>query len=266
MRDFPPTPVGKSLRINEGAETTYQITVTLQVSATMVSDYVERMRFSNDSVHWSDWLAFAPTATWKLASNNGLAVVYAQFKGHWGGISAVTSDDILLFKNGDFSQSNLVDWIQDPNSRLIVSTSTDPVRPGNPAGLLGSPAYGCNSVPVGYASLSQSFIVPTVPAGKGLVLEFSYHILTYDRNVLLDDMGDRFDVLFNNIRVLRDMNQNLRYQCSTVYDLGRKVVSVPVVGNPGDNINVIFRLWNWPDQLYNTYVYLDDVHLRYLLK
>ena len=212
----------------------------------MQLDYVEWMRFSNDSIHWSDWLTFAPTTTWKLASNNGLATVYAQFKGHWGGISAVTSDDIFLFKNGDFSQPNLVDWIQDPNSRLSVSRSTDPVRPGNPAGLLGSPAYGCNSVPKGYASLSQPFIMPSVPAGKQLVLEFSYHIFTYDRNVVLDDHGDRFDVLFNNIRVLRDMNQSLQYQCSTVYDLGRKVVSIPVVGNPGDNINVTFRLCNRP--------------------
>ena len=264
MRGFPPTPVNKSLRINGGAEFTYQITVTLEVSATIQNDYVEWMHFSNDGTHWSDWLTFAPTTTWKLAANNGLATVYAQFKGHKGGISAVTSDDIFLFKNGDFSQPNLVDWTQDPNSRLSVSRSTDPVRPGNPAGLLGSPAYGCNSVPIGYASLSQPFIVPAVPAGKGLVLEFSYHIFTYDRNVLLDDKGDRFDVLFNSIRVLRGMNRNLQYQCSTVYDLGRKIVSIPVVGNPGDNVNVTFRLYNWPDHLYNTYVYLDDVHLRYV--
>jgi adhesin/invasin len=264
MRGFPPTPVSKSLKINGGAEITYQITVTLEVSATIQSDYVEWMRFSNDGTHWSDWLAYGLTTTWKLTSSNGLAVVYAQFKGHKGGISAVTSDDIFLFKNGDFSQPNLMDWIQDPNSHLSVSRSTDPARPSNPAGLLGSTAYGCNGVPIGYVSLSQPFVVPTMPAGKGLVLEFSYHIYTYDRNILLDDKGDRFDVLFDGIRVLRDMNQTLQYQCSTVHDLGRKTVSIPVVGNPGDSINVTLLLYNWPDQLYNTYVYLDDVHPRYI--
>jgi adhesin/invasin len=263
MRDFPPSPVAKSLSINGGAEFTYQITVTLEVSATMASDYVEQMRFSNDSVHWSDWLTFAPTTTWKLASNNGLAVVYAQFKGHSGGISAVTSDDILLFKNGDFSRPNLADWTLDPNSKLSVVTSTDPSVPNNPAGRLGNPAYACFAVPIGYGSLSQSFIMPKVPTGKGLVLEFSYHIITDDRNVRLDDKGDRFDVLFNNILVFSAMNQTLDYKCAAAYDLGRKVKSVSVGGNPGDNINVIFRLYNRPDSKYNTYVYLDDVHLHF---
>ena len=134
MRDFPPIPVGKLLRINGGAANTYQVTVTLEVSATVRADYIEWMRFSNDNIHWSDWAAFAPTATWKLTSNNGLATVYAQFQGHEGGISAAISDDIFLFKNGDFSQPNLADWTLDPNSKLSVTASIDPSVPDNPAG------------------------------------------------------------------------------------------------------------------------------------
>ena len=55
MRDFPPIPVGKLLRINGGAAYTYQVTATLEVSATVQADYIEWMRFSNDNIHWSDW-------------------------------------------------------------------------------------------------------------------------------------------------------------------------------------------------------------------
>jgi len=265
MRDFPPKPVGKLLKINAGAGYTYRVTATLEVSATVQLDYVEWMRFSNDNVHWGNWAAFAPTATWKLTSNNGLATVYAQFKGHWGGISAAISDDILLFKNGDFSQPNLAEWSRDPASKLGMAPAVDPAS-GSPSGLLGDPNYIClGGVPVGYAGLSQSFTMPNVPSGRSrLVLEFSYHIYTQDRNMKLDDEYDRFDVLLNATRVFSDMNQTApaTEEC-IVHDLGRKVASVSVVGNPGDNINVTFRVRNLYDTSYNTYVYVDDVHLRF---
>jgi hypothetical protein len=236
----------------------------------MASDYVEQMRFSNDSVYWSDWLTFAPTTTWKLASNNGLATVYAQFQGHKGGISAVISDDILLFKNGDFSQPNLANWTLDPNSKLRVVASTDPSVPNNPAGRLGDPAYACGAVPIGYGSLSQSFIMPNMRAGQQLFLRFTYHIYSYDRNPNLVDGLDRFDVLLNNNRKLRDMygfheGDPIPLTCGNevLHVLDRKVARVLVVGNPGDNINVTFRLYNLPDPDFNTYVYLDDVYLHF---
>jgi hypothetical protein len=264
MKDFPPKPVGTLLRINAGADYTYQVTAALEVSATVQQDYVEWMRFSNDNVQWGDWIAFALTTTWNLASNNGLATVYAQFRGHGGGISAAISDDILLFKNGDFSQPNLADWTLDPNSKLNVSAAVDPAS-GSPSGLLGDPAYVCDGgVPVGFGSLSQSFTMP--PTGrKQLRLEFSYQIHTQDRNYGATLDFDRFEVQLNGTRVLTDANQSgsRPYTCGTIYHLDRQVVSVPVVGSPGSNINVTFFVWNWPDGLYNTYVYLDDVHLRF---
>jgi hypothetical protein len=182
-----------------------------------------------------------------------------------GGISAVISDNVFLFKNGDFSQPSLADWNLGPNNKLSVSTAGDPASPGNPSGLLGNPAYACNGVPVSYASLSQPFTVPRVPAGKRLVLDLSYHIYTFDRNMGLIDNYDRFDVLFNGNRAVSDMNQSRNNDpgCAAPHDLGRKAVSIPVMGNPGDNINVTFRLANLPDALYNTYVYVDDVHLHF---
>jgi len=65
--------------------------------------------------------------------------------------------------------------------------------------------------------------------------------------------------------VLSDMNQSLdnKPRCTTPYDLGSKGVSIPVTANPGANIIVTFRLYNRPDAKYNTYVYVDDVHLRF---
>jgi hypothetical protein len=230
------------------------------------------MRFSNDGADWGSWMTFVPTATWNLAPLNGLKTVYAQFKGHAGGISAPISDDIFLFVNGDFSQPNLASWDQDPGSLLSVSGATEPGNPSNPVGLLGNPTYACNYVPVGYGSISQHLVMPTVAAGKQLVLKFNYHIYTSDRNVGLQDNLDRFDVFLDNKRVFSDMNQDKNKgpqpyppptpSVCTVYDLGSREAVIPVTGNPGSNINVVFRLYNLPDPYYNTYVYLDNVQLE----
>ena len=269
MRNFPPTPAGQWVRINQGAASTFQITVSLEVSATVQLDYIEWMRFSNDNIHWGNWMSFAPTATWQLGSNNGLVMAYAQFRGHGGGISPAISGSILLFKNGDFSRPDLESWSRDPGNALSVSASTEPNSPTNPAGLLGNPAYiSCDpgaNVPVGYASIFQSFTMPSVPAGKQLVLRFNYHIFTLDRNMQLIDGYDRFDVLLGSNEVLSDMNQS-RFQepnCSATYDLGRIEAVVPVSASLDSVVNVIFRLSNLPDPAYNTYVYLDNVRLEF---
>jgi hypothetical protein len=276
MRNYPPTPVGTLIRINGGAANSYQIAVTLEASATVQGDYIEWMRFSNDSVNWGNWLTFAPTATWNLDPNNGLKTVYAQFKGYLGGVSAAISDTIFLFKNGDFSQPDLASWNLDPLNALSVSSASEPGSTTNPAGLLGNPAYACNNVPKGYGIISQYLIMSSVPAGQRLVLKFNYHIYTSDLNMGLIDNLDRFDVLLNNDLVFSDMNQDPSkppqpYErppytppaTCTVYDLGRKEAVIPITGNPGSNIIVVFRLYNLPDNFYNTYVYLDNVRLEF---
>jgi hypothetical protein len=280
MKDFPPKPVGKWLRINGRDANTYQVTATLEVSATVQVDYIEWMRFSNDNIHWGDWAAFAPTTTWKLTSNNGLAMVYAQFQGHQGGISAAISDDIFLFKNGDFSQPNLADWTLDPNP-LSVTASTDISVPNSLVGLLGDPAYPCDQVPLGYGSLSQSFIMPNVPTGTHLYLRFTYHIVTYDFDPILNQpeyeqyerLYDRFEVSLNNKLILRDMypEGDPNETCdpglpnSAVRNhVGPLPARLLVDGHPGDTMNIVFRLYNGsfnPD--FNTYTYLDDVHLSF---
>ena len=256
MRDYPPIPSAKWVTINNNAASTYQITVTLQVSATVQKDYVEFMRFSNDGVNWGSWVSFAPTATWNLASGNGLKTVYAQFRGHAGGISAVVSDKILLFQNGDFTQPDLASWNRDPGNALAVSGANEPGSPYNPAGLLGSPTYACNDVPIGYGSIAQNFTMPAVPAGQRLVLKLRYHIYTSDRNGGLLGNLDRFDVLLNGSVVYSDMNQDPAkpphpdppQAVCTVYDLAAKEVALPVTGSPGSLVNVDLRVYNLPDR------------------
>jgi hypothetical protein len=275
MRSFPPIPTGTLIMINAGAANAYQITVTLQVSATVLADYVEWMRFSNDGAAWGNWVTFAPTATWNLDPSNGLKTVHAQFVGHEGGVSAAIWDDILLFKNGDFSQPNLASWNRDPGSVLNVSTAAEPGNPSNPTGLLGSPAYACNNVPVGSGSLAQDLIMPDVRSDQQLALRFNYHIYTSDLNLGLSKYFDRFDVLLDNNLVFSDMNHDINkppnpYQkgvppppVCTVYNLDVREAVIPVTGDPGSHINVKLILYNRPDPYYNTYVYVDNVRLEF---
>ncbi len=173
----------------------------------------------------------------------------------------MASDDILLFNNGDFSQPNLASWTLD--GTLTKLPATDPTNPSNPVGLLGDPSYGCNGAPVGYASLSQFFTMPDVPLGKRLVLKFDYHIYSYDRNIGLGDKYDRFDVLLNDNLVHKDANQGNFDGCATLNNVGPRSKSILVTGIPGQQMKIDFRVYNRPDTLYNTFVYLDNVHLEF---
>jgi hypothetical protein len=169
-----------------------------------------------------------------------------------------------LIQNGYFTQG-LAAWTLDPNSKLSISASSDPAVPGNPAALLGSPTYVCQGgVPIGYGSLSQSFIMPQVPSGWRLALKFNYHIYTDDQNYYLDPTYDKFDVLLNNRVVFTDMNRSEPFRCGNRYDLHRNEASVSVTGSAGARIDLTFRVQNGgvvDPTWYNTYVYLDNVRL-----
>ena len=186
----------------------------------------------------------------------------------WEEYHSAVSDDIFLFKNGDFAQPDLASWNRDPGNALSVTVASDPAIPTNPAGLLGSPLYACASVPIGYGGINQTLVVPPVPAGHKLVLRFNYHIYTFDINPNLTDRLDRFDVFLDHNRVFRDMydSTNNDANCFTLRDLGRKDKAItidPAQYIPGSTITVDFRLYNWPDHLYNTYMYLDNVRLEF---
>jgi len=169
--------------------------------------------------------------------------------------------ETALIKNGHFSRPDLAYWNRDQNP-LPVSPSTDN---GNPAALLGNPAYPCGNVPTGTGSLSQSFIMPDTQ-GKPLVLTFNYHIITDDQNPQMNLDQDRFDVLLNGISVFSDMNRSNGYGCGNHAVIGPRTQSVTVTGfSPGESVNLTFRVRNGtvPDSDFNTYVYVDDVQLEF---
>jgi len=117
--------------------------------------------------------------------------------------------------------------------------------------------------------------MPDLKSDQQLALRFNYHIYTSDLNLGLSKDFDRFDVLLDNNPVFYDMNHDINkppnpYQkgvppppVCTVYDLGSSEAVIPVTGNSGSHINVIFRLYNRPDPYYNTYVYVDNVRLEF---
>ena len=73
--------------------------VTLALTATTGSGFtIDSMRFSNDSVNWSTWVAFAASYSWDLDdSTEGLKTVYAQFTDNGGQISKVIISDSITY-------------------------------------------------------------------------------------------------------------------------------------------------------------------------
>lgn len=43
--------------------------------------WAQQMRFSNDRVHWSDWMPYQPRCTWKMNAGYGDRTVYAEVRG-----------------------------------------------------------------------------------------------------------------------------------------------------------------------------------------
>jgi len=92
-----------SIEINNGAEFTVSLAVTLNVSAAGAA----RMRFKHESGQaWGAWMPYATTVPWTLLQGpDGPRVVYAQFEDHLGNLSPVRYDAIFY---DTFAAPNLV--------------------------------------------------------------------------------------------------------------------------------------------------------------
>ena len=218
---------------------------------------IKTMLISNNGINW-DERPFTSITTWTLdLTTNGLKTVYVRFKGNLGGISAPISDSVLLFNNGDFSQ-DLLPWSRHGGLGVTVVNS---------AARLGDQNYPCNNVPVDYAGVSQTFIMPNVPMGERLFLNFTYQIHTQDLNTTLDSGYDRFVVLINGSEVFKDMNKDSskRPTCDNWYSVGPQGagIAIPTTYDTDQEVTVEFRVYNRPDNLYNTYIDLDNVHLEF---
>jgi hypothetical protein len=169
----------------------------------------------------------------------------------------VSQEHAPLF-NGTFD-AGLASW--STAGALDVSASVGPDDPTNPVALLGDPGYPCSAVPLGYADLRQLFTVPPAPDGTSMHLTFRYRIFSNDRNPDLDDKYDAFDVLANGERVFRDANtENFDHCNSPPFDLGWRDADIDL-GEGGEWMTLAFQVHNRFDQYYNTYVYVDDVHI-----
>ncbi|NLB56494.1 MAG: hypothetical protein GX811_12185, partial [Lentisphaerae bacterium] len=85
-----------TIKINNDATYTASTSVTLTLDASDALSGLASMRFSNDETTWSAWEPYATSASWTLASVDGLKTVYVQFMDKAGNVSDAVSDTITL--------------------------------------------------------------------------------------------------------------------------------------------------------------------------
>jgi hypothetical protein len=179
--------------------------------------------------------------------------------------------------NGSF-EDGLAGWTvtQSPLPVSIVNNVQE--RTGGTTGpadgsrilLLGNPDYPCNGVPLGYAAVEQTFVVPH----DAVSLTFKYIIWTQDASPVNKYDYDLFEVYLNEERKFDDTNRHTTgLGCNNWW-------RVPGPDNPrngvttgwapatldlrpyrGQMVTLSFRLYSRADNWYNTYVYIDDVQI-----
>jgi photosystem II stability/assembly factor-like uncharacterized protein len=86
-----------TVQINDGASTTNQVSVRLQLAAGDVGSGLADARVSSNCFAWSDWQPYADELLWNLpALNRRTLPVYVQLRDRAGNESAVASDTITL--------------------------------------------------------------------------------------------------------------------------------------------------------------------------
>lgn len=85
-----------SLVINDQAQFTNQVTVTLAITATDENSGLDQMRFSQNGLDWGEWLPFTISHDFVLSSQEGERTVFGQIVDKAGNIGATFSDTIVL--------------------------------------------------------------------------------------------------------------------------------------------------------------------------
>lgn len=174
------------------------------------------------------------------------------------------------FRNGSF-ENDLSGWTVPAGAKLPVNVvnvvkkdNTEPSN-GEKMALLGDPDYPCASVPLGYAAVEQTFVVPTNTS-----LMFDYIIWSQDASLNKD--YDRFEVYIWKagtpmpaIPVHYDGNMIAEGGGCNVWRRvpaeNWKSHSIEMTDYYEQMVTVSFRVYNRQDNWYNTYAYLDNVHL-----
>jgi len=103
-----------SILINEGTPYTNSSEVTLQLSANDSGSGVDSMRFSNDSITWSNWEAYSSIKNWTLTSGDEIKTVYFQIKDNANLISITYAATVIL----DTSSPNITQVYQTPTANV----------------------------------------------------------------------------------------------------------------------------------------------------
>jgi PKD repeat protein len=195
--DFVP-PAG-SITINGGDVYTDSCSVTLTLSATDNSGSVALMRFSNDNLDWTGWVAYADGNAWTLTNGDGEKTVYVQFEDASGNVSGIYSDTIIL----DTASSSVT--ITNPTTNSTYSTANSPLSIGGTASdsigvtlVVWSNNRGGNGTCSGTTSWSSDGI--TLYSGHNIITVTAWDaagnagtaILTviYNRSIMLDLNND----------------------------------------------------------------------------
>ncbi len=94
------TPPTGTIVIAAGAATTPVKNVTLTLSASDTDSTVTEMKFSNDSVNWSNAELYSTSKNWILTDGTGSKTVYVQFKDSADNWSSSYNDSIELVDSG----------------------------------------------------------------------------------------------------------------------------------------------------------------------
>ncbi len=184
-------------------------------------------------------------------------------------------------RNGDFGTGNFLFWqaqrVGDPGLTLNVKPAEHHTGITSPAAWLGDPIYGGAEnpglVPIGAAVISQTVTVPPLSQMRRPMLEFWYHMITWD--VMYAPSHQRWQDTFE-VRIvtpeearliLRDgyqaqNNPPIKYVDYAVkHDLGWRRFRYDLTPFAGQTVVIEFSNWNRWDNLYNTYTILDDVRI-----
>lgn len=166
-----------------------------------------------------------------------------------------------VFSNGGF-EAGFSGW-NIGGSYIAPRISTQVVHSGVRSAVLGDPAEPCTASTAprrGDSWASQRIRVPNTGTPQ---LTLWYRILTWDRNLPLDDRFDRFEVWIDDQLVLRDANRSDAYGCNRPpIDLGWKMFSMDLSPYRGQWVTLNLTNIVWPDEAYNTWTYIDDIAIN----
>jgi len=265
VKNYPPIPVISNVTVTSergGRGYSYgaEVAVAVEAEAATEEDRVNFVRFSADGNTWTAWETYATTSTTPYSFTptgaSGYKTIYAQVKGAAGGVSEPVVAGIAWLANGDFEDDLTSSWSPDASD-----TFPDPSVDEDGRALLGNPALACHPVPMGEATVEQVVDLRDVPANSKVTLYLDYEIHTEDK--IVGDTYDHFGVLLGGQKVYEDgYRDNGEFGCGTWNVISKTDHMIEVDDKYlGQVITLLIGNYTRFDDWYNTYTYVDNVHI-----